>query len=510
MGDVTLRTVVLETWRAQRTPNGLQRTEILPCATLGELYHLSRVYSTSTRVVEVWDGQRLLGMMPYTIGDARMHGVQVRAYRPLGWDLYDYHQFHCTDTTVLGVLFAATCDDARDQNADVLLIQGLLDHLTPPDVPAGYISEEKTALFDARLAKGGWQWILRRQSIKRHWKKLRAFADYQAVTTEGVLSEYSLALLARMHLERWRFDGEPSAFSQPNRKSEYACYPQNKIFTKVMADNEVIACHFGMRYGNLLLWHTPLINIKYLEYSPLEVLLAETCTFCEGRGIQVLDFGLGNEQYKARFVNAERKLKSIQYPLSLKGMLVCNSGKLADRFVLKARVARLRRSLCAVRAAVRARLASVNYYEGTGKPPLQSTDEINFRELRTYAEYVDFCRTAGTPVKRFQYERYRLGSYAVVLVADTTLLSAGWVQRGGEFYIGEIDKKVVLGDALMLYDFHTPPAQRTKGYYTRLLQHIRAASPSDTFHIFSRTDNIPSNKAIVRAGFILRFTKRAG
>ncbi|MGO9533431.1 MAG: GNAT family N-acetyltransferase [Syntrophobacteraceae bacterium] len=510
MGDVTLRAVVLETWRAQQTPNGSQHTEILPCATLDELHHLSQVHPTDTRIVEVWDGQLLLGMMPWVVGDTQLHGLQVRAYRPLGWNLYDYHHFHCTDITVLGALFATMLDDARAQGADVVLIHRLLDHVPLPRVLAGYIFEEKTTLFDARLAKGGWQWILRRQSIKRHWKKLRAFADYQAVTTEGVLSEDGIAILAGMHQERWGFEDKLSTFSQPDRRCEYACYPKNKIFTKITADHEVVACHFGIRYGDLLLWHTPLINIKYLEYSPLEVLLAETCTFCEGQGIQVLDFGFGNERYKARFVNAERKLKCIEYPLTLKGMLACNAGKLAARIGLKARVSRLRRSLRTVGATMRARLTSVKYYEGTGTPPLQSNSEVNLRELGTYAEYVDFCRTVGSPVKRFQYERYQLGAYAVILVAGTILLSSGWVQRGGEFYISEIDKKVALGDAVMLYDFHTPQAQRNRGYFTRLLRYIRAASPPDTFHIFALTDNIPSNKGIMKAGFTLMTEMKHG
>ena len=97
-------------------------------------------------------------------------------------------------------------------------------------------------------------------------------------------------------------------FSNPTRIRQYEAAAGRVLLTRVVAGGELFAIHYGLVFGNTLLWHTPVINVAFLDYSPLEDVIGTVANSCDQRNIKTIDLGLGNESYKARFGNADQEV----------------------------------------------------------------------------------------------------------------------------------------------------------------------------------------------------------
>jgi CelD/BcsL family acetyltransferase involved in cellulose biosynthesis len=69
------------------------------------------------------------------------------------------------------------------------------------------------------------------------------------------------------------------------------------------ADDELLAAHFGLRSGRVLHWWFPAYDAAFARDSPGLVLLRLLLDDAPEAGIGLLDFGKGEEDYKASFAN---------------------------------------------------------------------------------------------------------------------------------------------------------------------------------------------------------------
>ena len=81
------------------------------------------------------------------------------------------------------------------------------------------------------------------------------------------------------------------------------------------------------------------------------------------------------------------------------------------------------------------------------------------------------------------------------------ILCTGWLYKGNEWIITEINKKIILKNVFLLFDFFTPKKLRNKGYYKKILIKISQKYKNNKLAIYSLDRNKQSLKAIKNAGF---------
>ncbi len=125
------------------------------------------------------------------------------------------------------------------------------------------------------------------------------------------------------------------------------------------AGDELAAVHFGMRTGTTWHWWFPTYNVGLKRHSPGLALILESLRHAAATGIDELDFGRGDQDYKLWFANAERGLcegsverslsplgatrrlrKAVQKPLARAGSeaLAEFARKVGDRLLVAGRI----------------------------------------------------------------------------------------------------------------------------------------------------------------------------
>lgn len=72
--------------------------------------------------------------------------------------------------------------------------------------------------------------------------------------------------------------------------------------------NTLIAAHFGLRAGPVLCWWHTTYDESYHQYAPGLALILRTILEGKDQGVSVIDFGRGDQDYKAVFGNDENEL----------------------------------------------------------------------------------------------------------------------------------------------------------------------------------------------------------
>lgn len=75
------------------------------------------------------------------------------------------------------------------------------------------------------------------------------------------------------------------------------------VLSALYAKEELVAAHFGMCSGKILHWWFPAYNQAYEKYSPGIILLLKVADAFSSLGVEVIDFGPGEEGYKTHFSN---------------------------------------------------------------------------------------------------------------------------------------------------------------------------------------------------------------
>jgi len=433
-----------------------------------------------------------------TMQSHRVGPASLRLFMPLGHDLYDYPQVWADSDESLTELLSVIRRQARAAGADAVSFPAIVlpEGLTPPPP----LRRADTRVFDARAVAEGWNWFVNKKSLRYQRNKLRRLFRYEARHVCGDIRPEDLEELGALHRERWRMDGVRSPFHDAERGRAYLCRPENKVLTTLTVNGEPLAMNFAMLAGDTLLWHTVAINVKYLDHSPIQVLLLETSEFCKAQGLQMLDFGVGDEPYKERFANARRAVYEAFLPLTPRARALEFARAHVDAQRVRERLSAARTAAGRAKGRWVTRGQTVVCYETTGRADAPD-GEARLDVPDAFEDFVDLARRLDLPLERMHHERYAAGARFAALHDGRQLLSQGWVTRAEPFWIEETDRHILLDGSVMLFDFETPPAQRRRGYYTTLLRGLLARYPGETVRIYALSGNAASNKAIRRAGF---------
>lgn len=120
-----------------------------------------------------------------------------------------------------------------------------------------------------------------------------------------------------LHMKRWSVTSTPSKF---NRKLHRAYYlslfqelydnDQLELFY-LKFEGKVIAFHFGSKFNNHVLSHTPCFDPEFSKFSPSKILLFYVLKDAFERGCSEFNFLAGAEEYKSEWAKNVEKTNSI-------------------------------------------------------------------------------------------------------------------------------------------------------------------------------------------------------
>ncbi len=474
-----------------RQSSVIRDDDSIPAPSFDELIELSRVDGIPLRDIKVIDGDETVARALCAASVRRHHGVHVNVFSLFGGALHDYLPFFAKSHNAARQLLRRIVDAAQEAGCDVILLGSIPEEYCPQGM---FRTLCERRIFDSEKAANGWRCLYDRKSVRRFWKELNKKGEISISAREGEITPFELDELASLHKWRWRFSGATSAFADnPRRKQEYAVHPSNKIYLTIRLNGEIVACHYGMHYQQTVLWHTPLINPKYLKFSPLRLLLATTAQWCEAHDVKRLDFGLGDEEYKMEYCQEDRKTVSFSRALTFKGLIAECLG-----FVVAIGGKTLyMRGHCLART-MRARLFEAfrrreYFVSGEISTPIQ---DGMFVRLKSWESFCDFMRTHNACISQWQYDRFRSDKTLsfVCLADDACVYCYGWETFSNRSLL----KRKDLPNFRILYDFVTPVEHRRCGWCTRLLKSLGAEFPS---LIYASPRNVVSCRAIQNAGF---------
>lgn len=494
------KTTDLEALKSALNPDCLP--PLLP--SLDELMSIAKLRNVETFSYHAYYEKQTIGVAVFAQEKRSICGLLLNTFSLLGHDFFDYNFFFC-EKEHLDEFMKYISNDLGRYKFDAIVLENVAYF------DARKSTQRKTVdIFDVlkEPAGEGFNSILKKQRLKKQYNKGTRRFKYSCEHKVSSFCKEDVEVLAYLHRERWNFDGVKSAFGDNERVDLYCAHQKNKVLTVMRDGSEIMAVHYGMILGESFLFHTPAINIKYLEFSPLQVLLFEIASFCQESKFTVLDFGLGDEEYKKRFSNASRQVAYVLIPLSVKGE-ICRfiSGKV-DAGALKARFVRYFKNVKAVvRKIINMRRQIVYYAVGPASiQKVSSSDREEACSLLMIEDFIDLVpvfRSNNVEIKRHHYGRIKSGCVLFCLMEQDSLLSFGWGTKENMFFASEVSRNICNKGKMMLFDFVTPPALRRRGYYTLLLKKICAALSHENLVIFTEPKNVASNRAIVRAGFVV-------
>lgn len=108
-------------------------------------------------------------------------------------------------------------------------------------------------------------------------------------------------------------------------------------------------------------------------------------------------------------------------------------------------------------------------------------------------------------INRIKSERFEKKSLFIILKDKTNLIGSGWVYFGkDEWAISEINKKILIKNYYLLYDFNIIKKYRNMGYYSDFLTLIKKNFPKNNLCIYTTINNFYSLKGIRSSGFFLK------
>ncbi len=462
------------------------------CPDFDELLALAEVEGVKLHDIRLYRGDRLAARALMHSETRRHHGITLKVFELYNGKLHDYSKIYAVDADAFKSLWRKMILEAKAMKCDMICADNVLVESVPE--PRVWRTRREQKIFDAE-AGGGWASIYGRKSMKRFVKEARRAGQYHVEAETGALEREHIVHLGELHKRRWGFEGSSSPFVHEKRVEEYLNHPSNKHYLRVMVGDEIIACHYGMIYGDMLLWHTPVINPKYLKLSPLRVLLAETAAYCEKCGLRGMDFGLGDESYKDAYCNACRETCYCERPLSMRGFAAKVIGlAFANRYIRGVAAA-----LIELVRKIRARLAGMKecweFYMAESKAE-KSHDQL-FNRIDSWEKFCDFTCKRDFQILKWQYERFKNDDtvHFVCLADGNNIYTYGWETMRTDVVKNFPD---AVKGSLVLYDFCTPEQYRNQGWYTRLLRHL---ANNGGGVIYVNPSNIPSKKAICAAGF---------
>jgi CelD/BcsL family acetyltransferase involved in cellulose biosynthesis len=373
-------------------------------------------------------------------------------------------------------------------------------------------------------------------------RNLRALESKGSVTMVDLVSDSARDLLPDFtlaHVARFLATGRISNLAYPERRAFLSELSQLLAvsgwlrITRLMVGNHPVAWNYGFGFMGSWFWYQPTFDTNFEEFSPGICLLSKIVeAACADPTINLVDLGLGAEDYKERLATTSRQTLHLTLSHSPVG-----HAKEAVRYhaaVLAQASPRLERRLRWLQRRVgRSGLRSLvsKTWKSLGRGFWRS-DEILFFEWRDRGVTVPLQRMESLSLKRITWEllatavihycddretvEYLLRaaerlrdrkSEGFALVLDEGIpVHFGWVDDLDGFHIEELDAKVQGrgADCVVIFDCWTPLYARGRGYCAvanwELALHLRSLGKQAW--TFSAASNAPFIRGVRKAGFV--------
>jgi len=310
--------------------------------------------------------------------------------------------------------------------------------------------------------------------------------------------------------------------------------------TRMMVGPKAVAWNYGFQFHDTWFWYQPTFDSELEKYSPGFCLLAKLIEEAsENESLQVVDLGLGAEDYKERFANRTRETLHVTLQTSLvrhlKTIARFRSAAAVKAYPqLESRVRSLIDKLQRLSKSERERgfagalfwlmgklrdivwsRTEVFFYEGSRPSPSHTGEwellPLNLNQLAAAAEqYIEDDPTLAYILRSAQ--RSREGSAQGFVLADSEgkPVHFAWTTAFEGFYLAELNAQVEAPspDAVLLFDCWTPESMRGRGLYARAVGLIadRVRSAGKRPWIFSAATNTASIRGIEKAGLQRRYS----
>lgn len=412
-----------------------------------ELNELAKIDGISKRVVVVKEDNDILACAVCNIEERQHHGIHLKVYALFGYLVHDYCRIFCKSPEAMETLKETVRKDARQQGCDIIIWRNIPSEL----VPEGTLPiHTEIKIFSASQNEHGWSRFYRSKHVKYSLNRAKKVnGDYRVELIDGLVPEPLMKEFAKMHINRWGFAGFVSAFQTNSKRiAEYCTHPENKHFLRIMSGDEVIACHYGMRYGDTLLFHTPIINPKYLDLSPMKLILAETARYCENNGLNSIDFGHGDEAYKDGYCTLPRYTCQFLQTLTIKGKVAEQIGAIYESIFFE-KIKHLKKIISSKTKRQKSQLLSrISLRDFSSN----LSGEQDYFTFSNWGEFYDFNAKLGNPVFKWQFERFRQNK-TVVFIAITKqnkIDASAWLRASKETSQSEDSAHC----SMILFDIH--------------------------------------------------------
>lgn len=476
--------------------NSLSNQQHLPISQWKELVEISANREDQVIFLAFIDNNYCFCGALFSQQTRRIAGINYSCLFLYGYDFFDFNPLYVEDNQRENYV-SFLKEFANSQKLNFLTIENIYQNNC---LESFFKLEDEIALLDS--SKDGFSYIYAKKGVKRHRNTIIKKFDYQVKHFQGQdITKNLINQLASLHKERWAFDNVKSSFFEENRIAFYNSNTSNKLLTIIYVDNDILAMHYGMIVDKKLILHTPVINVKYFQYSPMSMLLFESAVFCEENHLNEFNFGLGDESYKNRFTNCSKSAYTYHYPL---GML--NKLRFSVLFKLSQNKSKFDFLLTFLKKAYRSSVSFKNKLCFYNCLALQDTkvdllSSIKFSVCSSFPDLVDAFRESGKSIERHHYNRIMNKEKLYFFCENKKIICYGWSTQK-PLFVSEKNKTLEIKEGVILYDFFTYEKFRNKGFYQKLLKKIlNHLEPNSMAYIYALKSNIASNKAIAKAGF---------
>lgn len=357
----------------------------------------------------------------------------------------------------------------------------------------------------------------------------------------------ALPQFQRAHVGRFLSTGRISNQVTSQRRvfleelAELLSEPGWMCLSELTVAGRAIAWNYGFRYEGSWFWYQPTFDTDFDHLSPGYCLLGKIVEqSCESDGINTVDLGLGDEEYKNRFSNSEQRTVNIDLSRHRVRHFAVRLRYASATAIKKfAPIEDATRSAIDAATVVKSRIR----HKGIGGLIVAcgrrvwnrtfGTDEVRFYEYSSHSVPRVHEHARLVPIDLGLLSQaamlYENDSETVqyLLRAASRLQSGGaqgfaLVERNGSpvhfcwlapfegFYMDELSSNLTepAPGSVLVFDCWTPLSRRGCGYYGIAVQLLcsRARAAGNDAWIFSAATNVSSVRGLEKAGFHSRFS----
>ena len=357
-----------------------------------------------------------------------------------------------------------------------------------------------------------------------------------------------LEIFARMHVARFLATGRFSNLARSERRiflRELALSLSHSgwaMMSTMLVGTKPIAWNYGFQFAGSWFWYQPTFDSAYGDFSPGLCLLANIVeTACDRPDVEVVDLGLGAEEYKVRFATSHRQTLYLELHQAFGNHL---------HAVLRFHVARVAKASPRLEHSIRGVVSSIKRLSlhlrekgASGslrwlavriRRSLFAFDEVLFfnwqnescsqrnskgLKLRPFdadilgaagIHYADDPSTNRYLLRSAERSRSDRDRGFALVTAEGTPVHFCWVKNYEGFEMDELGRTLHAprSEAVMIFDCFTPVSARGNGFFSEAIAALAVQMRAEGKEpwIFAAATNQGSVRGIERSGFTYRFS----